>query len=179
MVSNVCCVFVCVACFVLLHLYKCHAFWSLVSKVIKLVLRGTLIFFSRTVWMHVCVCVWLPVIIPPSVSPQPYVPTEEDQMAPLPPNPFTELSEKELEEYPKNVGRRQQGLSGTIHTYTHTSIIHKCSWICLFWICSRSACKHLQCPLTLRGIRTEEAGAHAHTYTHAMTCSPGQRCVSE
>ncbi|XP_042340649.1 adducin 3 (gamma) a isoform X3 [Plectropomus leopardus] len=41
----------------------------------------------------------------------PYVPTEEDQMAPLPPNPFSELSEKELEEYRKNVERRQLGLS--------------------------------------------------------------------
>ncbi|XP_069570710.1 adducin 3 (gamma) a isoform X3 [Brachyistius frenatus] len=41
----------------------------------------------------------------------PYVPTEEEQMAPLPPNPFSELSEKELEEYRKNVERRQLGLS--------------------------------------------------------------------
>ncbi|XP_054865585.1 adducin 3 (gamma) a isoform X3 [Amphiprion ocellaris] len=41
----------------------------------------------------------------------PYVPTEEDQMAPLPPNPFNELSEKDLEEYRKNVERRQLGLS--------------------------------------------------------------------
>ncbi|XP_044201850.1 adducin 3 (gamma) a isoform X3 [Thunnus albacares] len=39
----------------------------------------------------------------------PYVPTEEEQMAPLPPNPFSELSEKELEEYRKNVERRQLG----------------------------------------------------------------------
>uniref|UniRef100_A0A3B4XQU8 Adducin 3 (gamma) a n=1 Tax=Seriola lalandi dorsalis TaxID=1841481 RepID=A0A3B4XQU8_SERLL len=41
----------------------------------------------------------------------PYVPTEEEQMAPLPPNPFSELSEKELEEYRKNVEKRQLGLS--------------------------------------------------------------------
>lgn len=41
----------------------------------------------------------------------PYVPTEEEQMAPLPPNPFSELSEKELKEYCKNVERRQLGLS--------------------------------------------------------------------
>ncbi|XP_051801667.1 adducin 3 (gamma) a isoform X3 [Acanthochromis polyacanthus] len=41
----------------------------------------------------------------------PYVPTEEDQMASLPPNPFNELSEKDLEEYRKNVERRQLGLS--------------------------------------------------------------------
>ncbi|XP_069022797.1 adducin 3 (gamma) a isoform X3 [Embiotoca jacksoni] len=41
----------------------------------------------------------------------PYVPTEEEQMATLPPNPFSELSEKELEEYRKNVERRQLGLS--------------------------------------------------------------------
>ncbi|KAL7405018.1 hypothetical protein ABVT39_022514 [Epinephelus coioides] len=42
---------------------------------------------------------------------RPYVPTEEEQMAPLPPNPFSELSEKELKEYCKNVERRQLGLS--------------------------------------------------------------------
>ncbi|XP_049899469.1 adducin 3 (gamma) a isoform X4 [Epinephelus moara] len=42
---------------------------------------------------------------------RPYVPTEEEQMAPLPPNPFSELSEKELKDYCKNVERRQLGLS--------------------------------------------------------------------
>ncbi|KAM9314225.1 adducin 3 (gamma) a isoform 2-T4 [Pholidichthys leucotaenia] len=42
---------------------------------------------------------------------RPYVPTEEDQMEPLPPNPFSELLEKDLEEYQKNVERRQLGLS--------------------------------------------------------------------
>ncbi|XP_037621230.1 adducin 3 (gamma) a isoform X3 [Sebastes umbrosus] len=41
----------------------------------------------------------------------PYVPTEEEQMAPLPPNPFSELSQKEMQEYRKNVERRQLGLS--------------------------------------------------------------------
>uniref|UniRef100_A0A3P8S8L4 Adducin 3 (gamma) a n=2 Tax=Amphiprion percula TaxID=161767 RepID=A0A3P8S8L4_AMPPE len=48
----------------------------------------------------------------------PYVPTEEDQMAPLPPNPFNELSEKDLEEYRKNVERRQLGLSDGEHELT-------------------------------------------------------------
>ncbi|XP_010765136.1 gamma-adducin-like isoform X2 [Notothenia coriiceps] len=42
---------------------------------------------------------------------RPYVPTEEEQMAPLPPNPFSELSEKEPHEYHKNVERRQLGPS--------------------------------------------------------------------
>ncbi|XP_053711594.1 gamma-adducin-like isoform X3 [Synchiropus splendidus] len=41
----------------------------------------------------------------------PYVPTEEDQMAPQPPNPFTELLEKDMDEYRKNMERRQLGLS--------------------------------------------------------------------
>uniref|UniRef100_A0A672HH70 Gamma-adducin-like n=1 Tax=Salarias fasciatus TaxID=181472 RepID=A0A672HH70_SALFA len=50
---------------------------------------------------------------------KPYVPTEEDQMAPLPPNPFSELSEKELEEYRKNVERRQLGL-----TENHTGLMN-------------------------------------------------------
>uniref|UniRef100_A0AAQ6IT44 Class II aldolase/adducin N-terminal domain-containing protein n=1 Tax=Anabas testudineus TaxID=64144 RepID=A0AAQ6IT44_ANATE len=49
--------------------------------------------------------------IPVDEPRRPYVPTEEEQMAPLPPNPFSELSEKELEEYRKNVERRQLGLS--------------------------------------------------------------------
>uniref|UniRef100_A0A671W837 Adducin 3 (gamma) a n=1 Tax=Sparus aurata TaxID=8175 RepID=A0A671W837_SPAAU len=40
----------------------------------------------------------------------PYVPTEDEQMAPLPPNPFSELSEKDMVEYRKNVERRQLGL---------------------------------------------------------------------
>lgn len=56
------------------------------------------------------------------LPPQPYVPTEEEQMAPLPPNPFSELSERELEDYRKNVERRTLGLPGTTHTPkdTHT-----------------------------------------------------------
>ncbi|KAG7485161.1 hypothetical protein JOB18_004091 [Solea senegalensis] len=41
----------------------------------------------------------------------PYVPTEEEQMAPLPPNPFSELAEKDLNEYRKNVEGKQPGLS--------------------------------------------------------------------
>ncbi|XP_051801668.1 adducin 3 (gamma) a isoform X4 [Acanthochromis polyacanthus] len=49
--------------------------------------------------------------IPVDEPRRPYVPTEEDQMASLPPNPFNELSEKDLEEYRKNVERRQLGLS--------------------------------------------------------------------
>ncbi|XP_008280666.1 adducin 3 (gamma) a isoform X2 [Stegastes partitus] len=49
--------------------------------------------------------------IPVDEPRRPYVPTEEEQMAPLPPNPFSELSEKDLEEYRKNVERRQLGLS--------------------------------------------------------------------
>ncbi|XP_069570709.1 adducin 3 (gamma) a isoform X2 [Brachyistius frenatus] len=56
--------------------------------------------------------------IPVDQPRQPYVPTEEEQMAPLPPNPFSELSEKELEEYRKNVERRQLGLSDGEHELT-------------------------------------------------------------
>ncbi|XP_044044838.1 adducin 3 (gamma) a isoform X1 [Siniperca chuatsi] len=48
----------------------------------------------------------------------PYVPTEEEQMAPLPPNPFSELLEKDMEEYHKNVERRQLGLSDGEHELT-------------------------------------------------------------
>ncbi|XP_069385995.1 adducin 3 (gamma) a isoform X4 [Paralichthys olivaceus] len=49
--------------------------------------------------------------IPVDAPRQPYVPTEEEQMAPLPPNPFSELLEKDQEEYRKNAERRQLGLS--------------------------------------------------------------------
>ncbi|XP_029356732.1 adducin 3 (gamma) a isoform X1 [Echeneis naucrates] len=56
--------------------------------------------------------------IPVDEPRRPYVPTEEDQMASLPPNPFSELSEKELEEYRKNVERRQLGLSDGEHELT-------------------------------------------------------------
>ncbi|KAJ8360216.1 hypothetical protein SKAU_G00167410 [Synaphobranchus kaupii] len=40
----------------------------------------------------------------------PYVMPDEDQMEPLPPNPFSQLSEKELEEYKQRVERRQLGI---------------------------------------------------------------------
>ncbi|KAM6940769.1 adducin 3 (gamma) a isoform 2-T3 [Xenentodon cancila] len=56
--------------------------------------------------------------IPVDQPRQPYVPTEEEQMAPLPPNPFSELSAKDLEEYRKNVERRQLGLSDGEHELT-------------------------------------------------------------
>ncbi|XP_071359317.1 adducin 3 (gamma) a isoform X2 [Trachinotus anak] len=56
--------------------------------------------------------------IPVDEPRRPYVPTEEEQMAPLPPNPFSELSEKELEEYRKNVEKRQLGLSDGEHDLT-------------------------------------------------------------
>uniref|UniRef100_A0A8C6LSA4 Adducin 3 (gamma) a n=1 Tax=Nothobranchius furzeri TaxID=105023 RepID=A0A8C6LSA4_NOTFU len=47
------------------------------------------------------------------------VPRQEEQMAPLPPNPFSGLSEKALEEYRKNVERRQLGLSDN-----HTGLVN-------------------------------------------------------
>ncbi|KAM7418799.1 hypothetical protein PAMA_016094 [Pampus argenteus] len=56
--------------------------------------------------------------IPVDAPRQPYVPTEEEQMAPLPPNPFSELSEKDLDEYRKNVERRQLGPSDGEHELT-------------------------------------------------------------
>ncbi|XP_073327348.1 adducin 3 (gamma) a isoform X1 [Pagrus major] len=56
--------------------------------------------------------------IPDDVPRRPYVPTEDEQMAPLPPNPFSELSEKDMVEYHKNVERRQLGLSDGEHDLT-------------------------------------------------------------
>ncbi|CAL9700541.1 unnamed protein product [Knipowitschia caucasica] len=55
---------------------------------------------------------------PVQINVLPYVPTEEDQMAPQPPNPFSELSQREVEEYHKNVERRQLGLSDGEHELT-------------------------------------------------------------
>ncbi|XP_028978382.1 adducin 3 (gamma) a isoform X3 [Esox lucius] len=48
----------------------------------------------------------------------PYVPSEDDHMDPLPPNPFSQLSEREIEEYKRNVERRQLGLSDGEHDLT-------------------------------------------------------------
>ncbi|KAL6461939.1 hypothetical protein MHYP_G00300840 [Metynnis hypsauchen] len=42
--------------------------------------------------------------------PPPYTGGDEDQMEPLPPNPFSELTERELSDYKKRVERQQLGL---------------------------------------------------------------------
>ncbi|KAL4640194.1 gamma-adducin isoform X1 [Arapaima gigas] len=59
---------------------------------------------------------WIKCQIPLGASfliPQPFVPPpDEDQMEPLPPNPFSQLSETELEQYKKSVERRQLGIEG-------------------------------------------------------------------
>ncbi|XP_074542153.1 adducin 3 (gamma) a isoform X1 [Halichoeres trimaculatus] len=55
---------------------------------------------------------------PVQINVLPYVPTEEEQMAPLPPNPFAELSKRDLEEYHKNVDGRQLGPSDGEHELT-------------------------------------------------------------
>uniref|UniRef100_A0AAZ3Q8Q9 Class II aldolase/adducin N-terminal domain-containing protein n=1 Tax=Oncorhynchus tshawytscha TaxID=74940 RepID=A0AAZ3Q8Q9_ONCTS len=44
--------------------------------------------------------------------------TMDDQMVPLPPNPFSQLSEKEMDEYTMNVEKRQLGLSDDEHDLT-------------------------------------------------------------
>ncbi|XP_045546986.1 gamma-adducin isoform X1 [Salmo salar] len=49
---------------------------------------------------------------------KPYVASEDDQMVPLPPNPFSQLSEKEMDEYTMNVEKRQLGLSDDEHDLT-------------------------------------------------------------
>ncbi|KAI2650258.1 Gamma-adducin [Labeo rohita] len=41
---------------------------------------------------------------------QPYMGDDEEQTGPLPPNPFSELSEKDLDDYQKRVERQQPGL---------------------------------------------------------------------
>ncbi|XP_053186650.1 adducin 3 (gamma) a isoform X1 [Scomber japonicus] len=56
--------------------------------------------------------------IPVDEPRRPYVPTEEEQMAPLPPNPFSELSEKDLDEYRKNMDRRHLGPNDGEHELT-------------------------------------------------------------
>ncbi|XP_048023355.1 adducin 3 (gamma) a isoform X1 [Megalobrama amblycephala] len=48
---------------------------------------------------------------PPGQSPvKPYMGDDEEQTGPLPPNPFSELSEKELDNYQKRVERQHHGL---------------------------------------------------------------------
>ncbi|CAK6953300.1 Hypothetical predicted protein [Scomber scombrus] len=56
--------------------------------------------------------------IPVDEPRRPYVPTEEEQMAPLPPNPFSELSEKDLDGYRKNMDRRHLGPNDGEHELT-------------------------------------------------------------
>ncbi|KAM6972018.1 adducin 3 (gamma) a isoform 2-T2 [Aplochiton taeniatus] len=48
--------------------------------------------------------------IPVDEPRQPYVATDEDQMAPLPPNPFRELSQREMEEHQRNLEMGKLGL---------------------------------------------------------------------
>nr|XP_015202925.1 PREDICTED: gamma-adducin [Lepisosteus oculatus] len=74
--------------------------------------------FCRGVLHEAQGCVWLPddsrhqtlFLLMPSASPQPFVIPDDEQMEPLPPNPFSQLTEKELEEYKKTVERRQLGI---------------------------------------------------------------------
>ncbi|XP_064857423.1 adducin 3 (gamma) a isoform X1 [Oncorhynchus nerka] len=49
---------------------------------------------------------------------KPYVASEDDQMVPLPPNPFSQLSEKAMDENTMNVEKRQLGLSDDEHDLT-------------------------------------------------------------
>uniref|UniRef100_A0A8P4KMM4 Adducin 3 n=1 Tax=Dicentrarchus labrax TaxID=13489 RepID=A0A8P4KMM4_DICLA len=52
-------------------------------------------------------------------------PRREEQMAPLPPNPFSELLEKDKEEYRKNMERRQLGLNHSgLFTKNHTGLMN-------------------------------------------------------
>ncbi|KAJ8365460.1 hypothetical protein SKAU_G00142910 [Synaphobranchus kaupii] len=51
-------------------------------------------------------------------APGPSVIPDEEQMGPLPPNPFSQLSERELEEYRRKVERRQHGLEDAEHELT-------------------------------------------------------------
>uniref|UniRef100_A0A8C1RKP5 Adducin 3 (gamma) a n=1 Tax=Cyprinus carpio TaxID=7962 RepID=A0A8C1RKP5_CYPCA len=56
--------------------------------------------------------------------PPPYTGDDEEQTGPLPPNPFSELSEKELEDYQKRVERQQLGVDGkTRSRVPHTSTV--------------------------------------------------------
>lgn len=64
---------------------------------------------------------------------QPYMGDDEEQTGPLPPNPFSELGEKEIEDYRKRVERHHLALDGKTHSeicfafQTHVSkLINKC-----------------------------------------------------
>lgn len=124
----------------------------------------------QTVFVYVCVLPWSPHSLSP---PQPYVPTEEEQMAPLPPNPFSELSEKELNDYRKNVERRQLGLSGKTHKHTHVNKpethIHTPVQMCMntrVWINWTHWCSILQ--ILQEPNHTERHMDYTHTQWHVL-----------
>lgn len=52
---------------------------------------------------------------------------EEDEHAPpAPPNPFSHLTEKELEEYKKTIERKQQGIEGKCYNLLNVSLSDLC-----------------------------------------------------
>lgn len=102
-------------------------------------------------------------------------------MAPLPPNPFSEFVEKDIEEHRKNVERRQLGLSGTPahrHTHTHKQKKHTCL------LSAMNLCTHVhpeigraQLANTSRPPSPSHAERHmgsTHTYTHSHVRAPSQ-----
>lgn len=128
--------------------------------------------FLISVYVCVCTLPWSPLSLSP---PQPYVPTEEEQMAPLPPNPFSELSEQDMEAYRKNVERRQLGLSGTshkdawIHTQTQTNMQKRWSTNSRMFmdLILNSFALNLQTPQESHW-ETYGLNTLAHTHTHTQ-----------
>lgn len=47
---------------------------------------------------------------------QPYTGGDEEEVEPLPPNPFSELIERDLDDYKHQVEHQQLGLDGNPHT---------------------------------------------------------------
>lgn len=60
--------------------------------------------------------------LPTHTHVQPYTGDNDEQTGPLPPNPFSEPSEKELVDYRKRVEGHHLGLDGKTHSICHTQI---------------------------------------------------------
>uniref|UniRef100_A0A671SB95 Class II aldolase/adducin N-terminal domain-containing protein n=1 Tax=Sinocyclocheilus anshuiensis TaxID=1608454 RepID=A0A671SB95_9TELE len=69
-------------------------------------------------------CLILCSLLCPHTHVQPYMGDDEEQTGPLPPNPFSELSEKVLQDYQKRAERQQLGVDGkTRSRVPHTSTV--------------------------------------------------------
>lgn len=71
------------------------------------------------------------VVVAPSPTPTPtqaFIHEDEEYTRSLPPNPFGNLTEKELEEYKNTVERKQQGQEGLSHRLQQRRRVAAAAW---------------------------------------------------